>query len=198
MHKFIGGKVYDTETATRIGCDYNNCEELYKTENKEWFLVCWRGEVGEDLFVVKSESEARDWCEQVVSNSTYFRIYDGGITKDMSEGKAKVSLIKLGGKMKRIKGGKVYDTETATMIGSKEEGLPTDSTYRLEQLYKTEKGAWFIYALGKGISYISIDNADQKDVERIVVLYESDALEWCEQFGIDADLIAAHFEITEA
>jgi len=100
--------------------------------------------------------------------------------------------------MKRVKSGKVYDTETATMIGSKEEGLHTDSTYRLEQLYKTKNDAWFIYALGKGISYISIDNADQKDVERIVVLYESDALEWCEQFGIDADLIAAHFEITEA
>jgi len=161
-------------------------------------LVYWRNQAGQDLLVVKSESEARNWCEQVASNSTCSWMYDGGITKDMSEGKAKASLIKLGKKMKRIKGGKVYDTETATMIGSKEEGLPTDSTYRLEQLYKTEKGAWFMYALGKGISYFSMDNADQKDVERIVVLYECDALEWCEQLGIDVNVIAANFKIEEA
>jgi len=95
MKRIISGKVYDTETATRIGCNYNNCEELYKTENKEWFLVYWRGYAGEDL-VVTSESEARDWCEQVVSNSTLFWMCDDGITKDMSEGKVKTSLIKLG------------------------------------------------------------------------------------------------------
>ena len=178
VERIIGGKVYDTETATMIGSDYNNCEALFKTKNKEWFLVYWRNQAGKDLLVVKSESEARDWCKQMNIN--------------------KARLINLGRKMKRVKSGKVYDTETATMIGSKEMGLHTDSIYGLEELYKTKNGAWFIYALGKGISYFSTDNADQKDVERIVVMDECDALAWCELSGIDADLIAAHFEITEA
>jgi hypothetical protein len=85
MKKVIDGKVYNTETAEKIGhwwngysnTDFNNCEEsLYKTKKGQFFIAgeggafskysvsCGNGRGGGSGIVLLSENEAREWAEE--------------------------------------------------------------------------------------------------------------------------------------
>jgi len=96
--------------------------------------------------------------------------------------------------MKRVIGGKVYNTETATLI-AEECGSPGELTCWNEQLYRTIKGAWFLYGHGgpaSGWSKSSGQNSWSSG-DGIEVLTERGALEWCERRRISADIIIEHF-----
>lgn len=54
--------------------------------------------------------------------------------------------------MQKIIEGKKYDTETATLIATYEYSTQRDFNYCLEELYKTKKGAYFIYGEGGPLS----------------------------------------------
>lgn len=85
MKKVINGKMYNTETATRIaswdngiyGNDFRRCEEdLYLSKKEQYFVAGSGGAMssyaqsygnsrgsGEDIKLLNKE-EARNWCEE--------------------------------------------------------------------------------------------------------------------------------------
>lgn len=104
--------------------------------------------------------------------------------------------------MKKVIDGKVYNTDTAEEVGSWDNGgFPGDFNRCEEALYKTPKGAYFLYGSGGARSRwgrsVEAGNA-MTSGEDIVALSETEAQTWCEEHGIDADVIAAHFRVEEA
>ncbi len=102
--------------------------------------------------------------------------------------------------MKRVIDGKVYNTQTAQLIDEVAASCPcTDFAYWEESLYKTKKGRFFVAGEGGPMSRWSqaIDSNSWSGGAGMKVLTESEALEWCEENGIDADIIAEHFEVEE-
>ena len=55
--------------------------------------------------------------------------------------------------MKKIIGGKVYDTETARLVGKWENDRPiTDGSWMSEDLYRKKTGEYFLHGFGNGLS----------------------------------------------
>jgi hypothetical protein len=50
--------------------------------------------------------------------------------------------------MKRVINGKLYNTETAAMVCEWSYSNRSDFNYKSEELYKTKKGAWFLFKEG--------------------------------------------------
>lgn len=102
--------------------------------------------------------------------------------------------------MKKIIEGKVYNTETAEEIGSFWNGLGGNDFRNLnESLYKTKKGAWFLYGQGGAMTRWSESNGNTTwGSSGIMVLSEESARRWCETHDIDAETIERHFTIDEA
>lgn len=98
MKKIINGKMYNTETAKKVGewwngystRDFHYCEEtLYQKKTGEFFLYgeggalspytkscgqnCWSG--AEEIIPMR-ESEAREWAEEKLSADTYIEIFE--------------------------------------------------------------------------------------------------------------------------
>lgn len=90
--------------------------------------------------------------------------------------------------MKKIIDGKVYNTDTATKIGEWSYGRYGDINYVEEVLYKTKKGAFFIYYEGgANTSYgVDVGNFNRSDSRGIFVINKGEAKTWCEKH-IDAD-----------
>ena len=101
--------------------------------------------------------------------------------------------------MKRVIGGKVYNTETAKEIAQWDNGLSySDFDQCSEGLYKTTKGAFFIAGSGGARSKWSESVGNwQSAGEGIIVLTTSGAMDWCECHDVDADIIAKHFTVQE-
>lgn len=57
--------------------------------------------------------------------------------------------------MRKIINGKLYDTDTATYIGSREHGTPRDFEYVSETLYQKKSGELFLYGEGGAMSRYS-------------------------------------------
>ena len=101
--------------------------------------------------------------------------------------------------MKRIIDGKIYNTDTATRIGSHVCFIRGDFRFEDTDLYKTKKGAWFIAGEGGPLSRWSQPCGNgQRGGSGIEVMTTAEALDWCESSGIDADVIAEHFTVIEA
>jgi hypothetical protein len=98
--------------------------------------------------------------------------------------------------MKRVINGKTYNTYTATRIASWSNGLcVSDFSNSVERLYKTNKGAFFLAGQGGAFSRWG-DNSNAG--EGIDAMSEAEALNWCEEHNVDADVIEEHFNIEEA
>lgn len=78
--------------------------------------------------------------------------------------------------MKRIIGGKTYNTETATLIAAANEY----GDFPFDNLYQTRFGAYFRYS------------GDENEAWELVPLSPSEAQEWMEKLG-KVDLIERHF-----
>lgn len=96
MKKIINGKMYDTDTATRIAAVTNGLteydgrytfDELYRKKNGEFFLFSEGGPLSgyakhipngrtTGRFITpQSEGEAKDWVEKHCSADTYLAIW---------------------------------------------------------------------------------------------------------------------------
>ena len=102
--------------------------------------------------------------------------------------------------MKKIIGGKIYNTETALCIGYVQSDCgPSDFRYEDTGLFRTKKGSFFIAGEGGPLSRWSQScNNGQRGGASIEAMTTSEALAWCESSGIDADVIAQYFSVVEA
>lgn len=103
--------------------------------------------------------------------------------------------------MKQVINGMKYDTATAERIARFENTSDTsDTKYVRETLYRTPNDRYFIAGKGGAESKYSepavggglTGGSDMRTVS------EDDALEWCEEKKIDAEIVADEFEIEEA
>lgn len=103
--------------------------------------------------------------------------------------------------MKKVINGKIYNTETAERIANWDNGVyGGDFNTCDETLYKTSKGAFFVHGEGGAMSRWgeSVGYNGRVAGSGIEALTTSEALEWCENHGVDADTFAEHFDIKEA
>ena len=102
--------------------------------------------------------------------------------------------------MKKIIDGRTYNTETATLLCSYEYSYVSSFDWYTEALYRTRKGAYFIYGEGHANS----PYATQYDLHEWGpgdgwrVLTEEEAREYIEEKGSTAEYIEAFGEPEEA
>lgn len=122
MKKIISGKVYDTDTAERVGewdngrlddCLYRCCEELYRKRTGEFFLYGYGGPgskysvslgndnwSGGEKIIPLSYDAAQKWAEDHLDGEEYESIF-GTVTEDDSRVNLTVSVA--AGTIKRAK-----------------------------------------------------------------------------------------------
>ena len=103
--------------------------------------------------------------------------------------------------MKKVIDGKVYDTDTAQIIAEWSNAYGrSDFHFCEEQLLKTASGRYFIAGEGGAMSRYQepAGNNSWTGGSDIEPLTEQEALQWCEDRQIDADIIALHFQVEEA
>ena len=86
--------------------------------------------------------------------------------------------------MKKIISGKLYDTDTAKLLGSDSyRGSVTDFSYWNESLYLKRTGEYFLHGEGGPMSRYarSIDQNSWSGGERIIPLSPAKAREWAEE-----------------
>lgn len=90
--------------------------------------------------------------------------------------------------MKKIINRKVYNTETATLLGDYHYSFTREWDYCYEALYQTKKGAYFIYGTGGPQSKYAEYNGNGSwcGTCEITVLSEKSAMEWAEE-NLSAD-----------
>ena len=87
--------------------------------------------------------------------------------------------------MKKIINGKTYNTETATKLAGWGNGYScSDFNYCRERLYRTKKGAYFIWGTGGPMSkYAECYGDCRGGGEDIVPVKENEAKRWMERHG---------------
>tara|TARA_R110002020_G_scaffold119835_2_gene273287 strand:+ start:2217 stop:2528 length:312 start_codon:yes stop_codon:yes gene_type:complete len=96
--------------------------------------------------------------------------------------------------MRRIKGGKIYDTNTATCICGTGNGL-SGSDFRFEDsgLYVTKRGGYFVSGRGGAMSRFAFSSGDgYVGSSDIIVLSAGEALAEAECHA-DADTVEKYF-----
>ena len=90
--------------------------------------------------------------------------------------------------MKKIIGGKKYDTETATLLGERTYSNPRDFSYIHEELYIKRTGEYFLFGEGGAMSKYRtwVDNNSWTGGEKITPITEQVAREWVEEY-LEAD-----------
>ena len=85
--------------------------------------------------------------------------------------------------MKKIIAGKRYDTDTATLIASYNNGLnESDLDHIFEELYMTKKGQWFMRAQGGAMTlYGIIVGNEERGSKDLILCSEQDALVWLDE-----------------
>lgn len=86
--------------------------------------------------------------------------------------------------MKKIIGGKKYDTETAERIAFRDNGCNANDLKNLEEsLYRTNAGNFFLHGSGGPLSSYGkfLENRDTVGSENIVPMSEDETLEWLEE-----------------
>jgi len=97
--------------------------------------------------------------------------------------------------MKKIIEGKLYDTETAELVGSYDSGGSCrDFQHFEESLYKTPKGSYFVAGSGGPMTGYSraVGQNEWTGGEDIRALSRSEAFEWAESH-LDADEVQEEF-----
>lgn len=97
--------------------------------------------------------------------------------------------------MKKIIGGKLYDTQTAVCVGSYETGGSCrDFHYFEENLYRTPKGTYFVAGSGGPMTHYSraVGQNEWSGGSDIRALTREEAFEWAEQH-LDSDDVQAEF-----
>lgn len=87
--------------------------------------------------------------------------------------------------MKKIIGGKRYDTDTADKIANWDNGLHGQFGYIDETLYRTKKGGWFLVGEGG-------DGSPYREGEKLIPYLPEEARLWLENRGSLA-LLETHF-----
>lgn len=100
--------------------------------------------------------------------------------------------------MKQVVGGKVYNTETAELLGEYSYGEITSWHYYREELYRTKKGTYFVYGKGNALSkYGKYECGYGYDPdEAIEVISEDEARAWAEEH-MSAEEYMELFEVEE-
>lgn len=101
--------------------------------------------------------------------------------------------------MKRIIKGKLYNTETATSIGSYQYSYPRDFHYLREELYQKNNGEFFLSGEGGPLSKYreQVDSGGWTSGEAIIPLDVEEAKEWGEAHLDVEDYIAVFGEPEE-
>ena len=89
--------------------------------------------------------------------------------------------------MRKIINGKAYDTNTAKLLASRDNGVsPTDFSYTSEELYIKRTGEYFLYgesnANGK---YARMEYGMYCGGKNITPLTKEQAMAWCEKYAND-------------
>jgi hypothetical protein len=84
--------------------------------------------------------------------------------------------------MIRIINQKRYNTETATLVARTEFSNQGDFRYLSEDLYRTQKGAWFLHGVGGPMTRYAVDlgNNSTAGGEEITPMTDNDAFSWLE------------------
>jgi hypothetical protein len=86
--------------------------------------------------------------------------------------------------LKKVIGRKVYDTETAELLGHWDNDYPKgDMKYVVEKLYKTKKGAYFLYGSGGPMTQYAVpcgSNTTSGSSE-ITPMTKEEAANWAEK-----------------
>jgi len=70
----------------------------------------------------------------------------------------------------------------------------SDLYYLVEALYKTDDGEYFLHGAGGAATKYATSHSNGKSGgEEITVLSEDDAVDWCEDHSIDAEIILEEF-----
>ncbi len=100
--------------------------------------------------------------------------------------------------MKTIIKNKLYDTETAKLLGDYSNGdYTTDFEYYCEELYRKKNGEFFLYGHGGCRSpYAEKSGNNIKSGEQIIPFSDDEAKKWAEKH-LDADTYIDIFGIVE-
>lgn len=96
---------------------------------------------------------------------------------------------------KHVINGKIFDTEKATVVAHYSYSHPGDFHYVSETLYKSPKGTFFIVGEGGPMTTYArkVDTNTWSGGEGTRVLTKREALQWCEEHGVDAETILREF-----
>ena len=85
--------------------------------------------------------------------------------------------------MRKIIGGKKYDTETATCVGSDSYSYPGDFGYWEECLYRKNNGEFFLHGEGGPMTKYAVDIStnETSGSSRITPMSIEEAKEWAEK-----------------
>jgi hypothetical protein len=100
--------------------------------------------------------------------------------------------------MRRIINGKAYDTDTAEFIAGRSEGHGGDFRYLKEDLYRTDKGTWFLSGSGGAATKYRqpVDFNGWTGGSGVLALTTDEARDWLEAYA--NDLVEEYFEVGEA
>ena len=97
--------------------------------------------------------------------------------------------------MKKVIGKKLYNTEKAEEVFAWENAYyPSDFHYCAETLFRTKKGAWFLYGRGGALSCYRVSSGSNflTGSQNIMALDENEAYEWLERHA-NAETIERYF-----
>lgn len=102
--------------------------------------------------------------------------------------------------MKRIVDGKVYDTDTATMVANECYGYGGDFNAWSEVLYVTKSGSFFLHGWGSCRTEYAVSTGQNSwsDGERLIPYDKIQVMDWAERREVNPDLIAKYFTLEEA
>ena len=104
--------------------------------------------------------------------------------------------------MKRTVNGKRYDTEAATLVAVDSYSQYGDFGYWCEELYRSKKGAWFLYGEGNAMSPYAkfVGQNEVSGGSTIIPFSKKEALAWLEDHGCNSESYERYFDdvITDA
>ena len=100
---------------------------------------------------------------------------------------------------KRVIDGKVYNTETAECIAEYERGERSNFHFVYEALYRTPKGRYFLEYSGGPLSVYAENHGPHlvSGSSGIRVVEPDEALQWCERYQVDVEIIGKYFTLEE-
>ena len=100
--------------------------------------------------------------------------------------------------MRKVIRGKLYDTDTATMVAEWSDGYPRDFRYVSETLYRKRTGEYFVHGEGGPMSRYAESRGQNQYVggEAIRPLSYDEAREWTEAHA-DVDVYESEFGVPD-